>query len=91
MSNFDYPTLNNPPKMEIHSNHPYQNFFQANPMSENVKVFARDSGYIQPRLIVTKNIHGEDPEWYSTFQMPCHTILPQSYYYHTTQGIILPP
>lgn len=91
MANFDYPELDNYPTMQTHDNHPYQNYFQANPVSNDVQVSSRSSGYVQPRKIQTMNVHGEDPKWIDRYQIPCGTILPQSLYYNRSKGIILPP
>ena len=91
MSDFDYPTMNDYPTMQRHDNFPYQNFFQSNPISENVQIATKSAVYVQPRKIVTLNTHGEDKQWIGEFQMPCSTILPKSNYYKRTGGIILPP
>lgn len=90
MADFDYPTMNDYPSLQTHDNFPYQNFFQSNPLSENVQIATKAAGYVQPRKIVTMDLHREK-QWESEFQMPCGTILPQSRYYKRTGGIILPP
>lgn len=90
MSDFDYPTMNNYQTITHHSNFPYQNFFRANPLSENVQIDEKDAGYVQPRKIITTDFH-RDPIWIDTFEIPCGTILPKSLYYKQSGDIILPP
>ncbi len=91
MTDFDYPVLNSYPEVQRHDNFPYQNFFRANPLSDQVQIDAKEAGYVQPREIKTMNVHGPDPQWIGSFQVPCGTILPKSLYYYETNGIILPP
>lgn len=91
MANFNYPI--NWPVNNIQSfdNHPYQNFFQANPLSDNVRIFPRESGAIQTRTIISEDLSDREELWTSAFQIPCSTIKPKSQYYKETHGIILPP
>jgi hypothetical protein len=91
MSNFNYPVNWPPAGPERLENFPYQNFFQANPLSDQVAVEPRVSGWVQPRLIISQDNKVSNKQWVSTYQIPCGTILPKSAYYEKTRGIIQSP